>query len=79
MENLGGKVAIVTGASRGIGRSIAINLAKCGANVVVNYKKDEKEAYKTLDMIKQAGSVGIVVQGDVSLYSSAERMSGILL
>jgi len=74
MENLGGKVAIVTGASRGIGRSIAINLAKCGANVVVNYKKDEKEAYKTLDMIKQAGSVGIVVQGDVSLYSSAERM-----
>ncbi|ADK15970.1 MULTISPECIES: elongation factor P 5-aminopentanone reductase [Clostridium] len=74
MENLGGKVAIVTGASRGIGRSIAINLAKCGANVVINYKKDEKEAYKTLDMIKQAGSVGMVVQGDVSLYSNAERI-----
>ncbi|OAA91967.1 elongation factor P 5-aminopentanone reductase [Clostridium ljungdahlii] len=74
MENLGGKVAIVTGASRGIGRSIAINLAKCGANVVINYKKDEKEAYKTLDMIKQAGSVGMVVQGDVSLYSNAEKM-----
>lgn len=74
MENLGGKVAIVTGASRGIGRSIAINLGKCGANVVINYKKDEKGAYQTLDMVKQAGSVGMVVQGDVSLYSSAERI-----
>ncbi|QXE18146.1 SDR family oxidoreductase [Clostridium sp. 001] len=74
MENLGGKVAIVTGASRGIGRSIAINLAKCGANVVINYKKDEKGAYQTLDMVKQVGSVGMVVQGDVSLYSNAERM-----
>ncbi|RMD00030.1 SDR family oxidoreductase [Clostridium autoethanogenum] len=74
MENLGGKVAIVTGASRGIGRSIAVNLAKCGANVVINYKKDEKGAYQTLDMVKQVGSVGMVVQGDVSLYSNAERM-----
>ncbi|AZV57779.1 SDR family oxidoreductase [Clostridium sp. AWRP] len=74
MENLGGKVAIVTGASRGIGRSVAVNLAKCGANVVINYKKDEKGAYQTLDMVKQAGSVGMVVQGDVSLYSNAERM-----
>ena len=38
MDNLKGKTAVVTGASRGIGRAIALNLAKLGANVVVNYR-----------------------------------------
>ncbi|EDK32833.1 elongation factor P 5-aminopentanone reductase [Clostridium kluyveri] len=74
MENLSGKVAVVTGASRGIGRSIAVNLARCGALVVINYIKNEKEACKTLDMVKQEGANGIIVQGDVSLYNSAEKI-----
>ncbi|MCI1944865.1 elongation factor P 5-aminopentanone reductase [Clostridium luticellarii] len=74
MEDLGGKVAVITGASRGIGRSIAVNMARCGANVIINFNQDEKGAYKTLEMVKQAGSFGIVVQGDVSLYHNAEKI-----
>lgn len=74
MENLSGKVALVTGASRGIGRSIAVNLARCGASVAINYIKNKREAYETLDMVKQEGSNGIIVQGDVSLYNSAEKI-----
>lgn len=42
MEDLGGKIVVITGASRGIGRSIAVNIAKCGAAVVINYNRDEK-------------------------------------
>lgn len=74
MENLSGKVAVVTGASRGIGRSIAVNLARCGALVAINYIKNKKEAWKTLNMVKQEGSNGIIVQGDVSLYNSAKKI-----
>ena len=74
MEDLGGKIVVITGASRGIGRSIAVNIAKCGAAVVINYNRDEKGAYKTLEMVREAGSTGIVVQGDVSLYEDAEKI-----
>lgn len=74
MEDLGGKIVVITGASRGIGRSIAVNMAKCGAAVVINYNRDEKGAYKTLEMVREAGSTGIVVQGDVSLYEDAEKI-----
>ncbi|CAB1250663.1 elongation factor P 5-aminopentanone reductase [Clostridium sp. MT-14] len=74
MENLGGKVAVITGASRGIGRSIAVNMAKCGASVIINFNQDEEGAYKTLEMVKHIGSIGVVLQGDVSLYNSAEKM-----
>lgn len=74
MENLAGKIAVVTGASRGIGRSIAVNLAMCGAVVVVNYVRNEKEACKTLKMIKEVGAMGMIIQGDVSSYDDAKGM-----
>ncbi len=65
MYNLDGKVAVVTGSGRGIGRAIAIALAKQKANVVVNVKKRIDDGNETLTMIKDLSS-GIMVQADVS-------------
>lgn len=72
MADLSGKVAVITGASRGIGRSIALELAKAGASVVVNYRNNEEEAEKTLEEIKRKGGFGILIKGDVSIYEEAK-------
>jgi 3-oxoacyl-[acyl-carrier protein] reductase len=63
---LKGKIAIVTGGGRDIGRSVSIKLATEGAKVVVNYKNGEEEANKTLQAIKDAGGEAIIVKGDVT-------------
>ncbi|MCJ7839608.1 3-oxoacyl-[acyl-carrier-protein] reductase [Lederbergia sp. NSJ-179] len=60
------KVAIVTGASRGIGKEIAITLAKEGANIVVNYSGNKEKAKETLDEIIAMGRKAIIYQCDVS-------------
>lgn len=60
------KTAVVTGASRGIGRSIAIDLAKKGANVVVNYSGNEAKANEVVDEIKALGQQAFAVKADVS-------------
>jgi 3-oxoacyl-[acyl-carrier protein] reductase len=60
------KTAIVTGASRGIGKAIAIALAREGAHVVVNYSKSAKEAQDTLRTIEKMGATVIAVRADVS-------------
>ncbi|PHG73369.1 short-chain dehydrogenase, partial [Bacillus cereus] len=52
MNKLKGKIALVTGASRGIGRSIALHLAQAGALVVVHYSKRKEEAESVVDKIK---------------------------
>ena len=69
-----GKVSIVTGASRGIGRAIAIELGKNGGSVVVNYVGREEEARETVRLVEEFGGRGIVEQADVSIASDAERL-----
>ncbi|PKQ61829.1 3-ketoacyl-ACP reductase [Labilibaculum filiforme] len=60
------KVVIVTGASRGIGKEIAVLLAKNGDKIVVNYANSEKEAKNTVEQIKKEGGAAIAIQADVS-------------
>ncbi|GAA0435587.1 MAG: 3-oxoacyl-[acyl-carrier-protein] reductase [Bacillota bacterium] len=71
---LKGKNALVTGASRGIGRSIALELAKQGANVAVNYAGSEDKAKAVVEEIKAMGSNAFIVQADVADEASVKSM-----
>ncbi len=68
------RVAIVTGASRGIGRAIAIELAKRGAKVVINYNHNEQAAKEVLAQIQQMGGDGILHQADISQFDQAQQL-----
>ena len=68
------KVALITGASRGIGKAIAIELAKSNMNIVVNYNKDEKEAVGVVEEIKKLGVESIAVKADVSNFEECIAM-----
>ena len=72
MSKLAGKVAVVTGASKGIGAGIAKALAAEGAAVVVNYASSKAGADAVVDAITQAGGKAVAVQGDVSKTDQAE-------
>ncbi len=61
---LDGKIALVTGAAKGIGRAIALALAEDGATVVVNYNGSRERAEQTLEEIRKAGADGMVFQCD---------------
>ena len=67
------KVAIVTGASRGIGRAISLELARSGYHIVVNYRSDEKGAIETQAMIRKEGGDGDILQFDVSSYEETRN------
>jgi 3-oxoacyl-[acyl-carrier protein] reductase len=71
---LEGKVAIVTGASRGIGRAIAGDLAANGASVIVNYNSSGEEATETVSAIKAGGGQAMAVQADVSDFAAAQSL-----
>jgi 3-oxoacyl-[acyl-carrier protein] reductase len=71
---LEGKVALVTGAAKRIGRSIALRLAREGADVVVNYRNSREEAESVVGEIKRAGRRSIAIQGDVSRSDDVRRM-----
>lgn len=68
------KVALVTGASRGIGRACALRLAKDGFTVVVNYAHSAKEAEAVLATIRENGGNGMIYQADVSRLDDVKRM-----
>jgi 3-oxoacyl-[acyl-carrier protein] reductase len=69
-----GFAALVTGASRGIGRGIAVELAKAGGRVAINYAGNAEAAAEALVMVKNAGGDGFIVQGDVAVAADRERM-----
>jgi 3-oxoacyl-[acyl-carrier protein] reductase len=70
-----GKTAIVTGASRGVGRATALRLAEAGANVVVNYLSNSGEAAETVELCRQKGVDAIAVGADVSEYAGAKELA----
>lgn len=74
MKALQEQVAIVTGASRGIGRAVALALAAEGANVVINYAKSQDAAEQVVAEIKGMGSHAMALQGDVSKPNQVEAL-----
>jgi 3-oxoacyl-[acyl-carrier protein] reductase len=71
---LNGKVAVVTGASKGIGAGIAKEFAAEGASVVVNYASSKSDADKVVDEITKAGGKAVAVQGNVAKKAEVERL-----
>ncbi|WP_134685219.1 SDR family oxidoreductase [Brevibacillus migulae] len=71
---LSGKVALVTGASRGIGRKIAEELAQNGAKVVINYASSPEKAEEVVAGIKSNGGEAVAIQADISKVSEVERL-----
>jgi 3-oxoacyl-[acyl-carrier protein] reductase len=67
------RVALVTGASKGIGRAISVELAGNGCCVIVNYLSDEHGATQTLEMVKEAGADGEIMRFDVSDHKEAQN------
>lgn len=72
--NLSGKIALVTGASRGIGRAIALELAQAGADVAINYAGSEQAAKDVADEINQLGRKAIIIQANVADATSVANM-----
>ncbi|MGE0886186.1 MAG: SDR family NAD(P)-dependent oxidoreductase [Blastocatellales bacterium] len=70
-QDMSGRVAIVTGASTGIGRWAAVALAECGAAVAVNYNKNQAGAEETKRMIEELGGRAVIIQADVSNKAGA--------
>ncbi|MEZ6102553.1 MAG: 3-oxoacyl-[acyl-carrier-protein] reductase [Pirellulaceae bacterium] len=74
MGKLDGKVAVVTGASRGIGRAIAVALANEGAKVAINYQSSDAKAQEVVDEIAKAGGTAILAKADISSPDAAKAM-----
>lgn len=73
-NRLAGKVAVVTGASSGIGQGIAVAMGRAGANVVINYHSDEDGARATQQQIEQGGSQAVIMQADVGKQEEVQQL-----
>lgn len=69
------KVALITGATRGIGRAIAIRLANAGFDIALNYRKENDDLTNTKSEIEKAGVDCLPVQGDISSFEDCERIA----
>ena len=74
LVDLNGRHALVTGGGTGIGNAISIGLARCGATVVVNYSRSEKEANETVAAIKDQGGQALAVKADVTDESQVKNL-----
>ena len=74
MSNFKDKVVLVTGSSRGIGRSIAVSFAKEGANVIINYKNSEMDANIAYEIVSSYGNKCMAIKADVSNEKDVKRM-----
>lgn len=70
------KYALVTGGSRGIGRSVSVQLAEQGYRILINYKSNETEALKTLELVRAKGSDGELLKFDVSDKTAVDAVLG---
>lgn len=74
MDDLSSKVALVTGASRGIGRAIALALAQAGADIAINFLHRAEEAESAAEEVRLCGRRGAIFQADVSVASDVQRL-----
>ena len=74
MGRLEGKVAVVTGGGRGIGRGICLAFAKEGADLIVNYATKDQPAQEVVEMIQKMGRKAVAVKGNVAVKADAERI-----
>lgn len=74
MGKLDGRVAIITGSSKGIGRAIAVALAEEGADVIINYLRSQDEAARTAQKVRSLGARATVVQADVAKIADVAKL-----
>ncbi len=75
MKNLNGKVALVTGASRGIGRAIAMRLAKDGALVAIHYGRNKTAADETISEIESNGGKAFLIEAELNSIDGVKKAS----
>jgi 3-oxoacyl-[acyl-carrier protein] reductase len=75
MDNLTGKIALVTGGGRGIGRAISLALARAGCDVAVNYRERKQDADSAVEEIRKLGRRAVAVQADVAKGAEVDKLA----